>query len=78
MCSIERETQNFILKFREIFLLRETVLRAHGMKLMKSRFFYAIFRGKMVHVVIDWYFSLFLKGLKIFLNVRLSLIVPLN
>ena len=36
----------------------------------------------MVHVVIDRYFSLFLKGLKIFfedfLNQRLSLIVPLN
>ena len=32
MCSIERETENFILKFREIFLWRETVLRAHGMK----------------------------------------------
>ena len=32
----------------------------------------------MVHVVIDRYFSssLFLKGLKIFLNPRLSLIVP--
>ena len=32
----------------------------------------------MVHVVIDRYFSLFLKGLKIFLNPRLSLIVPLS
>ena len=32
MCSIERETENFILKFREIFLWRETVLMAHGMK----------------------------------------------
>ena len=31
----------------------------------------------MVHVVIDRYFSLFLKGLKIFLDLRLSLIVPL-
>ena len=31
----------------------------------------------MVHVVIDRYFSVFLKGLKIFLNWRLSLIVPL-
>ena len=31
----------------------------------------------MVHVVIDRYFSLFLKGLKIFLNPRLSLIAPL-
>ena len=32
MCFIERETQNFILKFREIFPWTETVLRAHGMK----------------------------------------------
>ena len=32
----------------------------------------------MVHVVIDRYFSSFLKGLKILLNLRLSLIVPLT
>ena len=32
----------------------------------------------MTHVAIDKYFSLFLKGLKIFLNPRLSLIVHLN
>ena len=32
MCFIERETQNFILKFRGIFLWRETVLRTHRMK----------------------------------------------
>ena len=32
MCLIERETQNFILKFSEIFPWRETVLKAHGMK----------------------------------------------
>ena len=32
MCSIEREKQNFILKFREIFLKREIVLRAHRKK----------------------------------------------
>ena len=31
----------------------------------------------MVHVVFDTYFSLFLKGLKIFLHPGLSLIVPL-
>ena len=65
MCFIERETQNFILKFREIFPWRETVLRAHGMKSDEKPFFcqiYAIFWGKMVHVVIDRYFSLFLKG----------------
>ena len=32
----------------------------------------------MIHVVVDRYFSLFLRGLKIFLNPRLSLTVPLN
>ena len=80
MCFIERETQNSILKFREIFLWRETVLSAHGMKSDEKSVFcqiYAIFGGKMVHVVIDRCFSLLLKGLKIFLNLRLSLIVPL-
>ena len=39
MCFIERKTQNFILKFREIFLLLETVLRAHGMKSDENLFF---------------------------------------
>ena len=36
--------------------------------------------AEMVHVVIDRYFSLFLKGLKIFLHQRLSLInkMPIN
>ena len=40
--------------------------------------FYVIFWGKMVHVMNDWYFSLLLKGFKIFLNLRLSLIVHLK
>ena len=71
MCFIERETQNFKLKFREIFLWRETILRAHGMKSDEKPIFcqiYATVRGKTVglYVVIDRYFSLFLKGLKIF------------
>ena len=81
MCLMERETQNFILKFREIFLWRETVLSAHGMKPDKKPFFcqiYGIFKENMVHVVIEGYLSLFLKGLKIFLNPRLSLIVPVS
>ena len=42
--------------------------RAHGMKSDEKPFFcqiYGIFGGKMVHVVIDRYVSLFLKGLKI-------------
>ena len=39
MCLMERETQNFILKFREIFLWRETVLSAHGMKPDKKAVF---------------------------------------
>ena len=38
MCFIERETQNFILKFREIFLWRETVLSPHGMKSVEKPF----------------------------------------
>ena len=81
MCFIERETQNFILKFREIFLWRETVLSAHGMKSDECRFsvrFVWFSWEKMVLVVIDRYFTLFLKGLKILLNPRLSLIVPLS
>ena len=81
MCFTERKTWNFILKFREIFLWRETVLRAHGMESDEKPFFCQINAfawGKMVHVVIDTYFSLFQKGLKIFLNPRLSLIVPLS
>ena len=39
MYFIERETQNFILKVTKIFLLRETVLRAHGMKPDEKLFF---------------------------------------
>ena len=81
MCFIEIETQNFILKFRKIILWRETGLSTHGMKSDEKLFFcqiYAIFCGKNVHDVIDRYFSLFLKGLKFFLNLRLSLIVPLR
>ena len=39
MCFIEREKRNFILKFREIFLCRETVLSAHGMKSDEKPFF---------------------------------------
>ena len=69
MCFIERETQNVILKLREIFLWRETVLRTHVMKSDEKLFFcqiYVVVLGKTVLVVIDRYFSLFLKGLKIF------------
>ena len=55
--------------------------RANRMKSDRKLFFcqmYAIFGEKMEHVVINMYFSLFLKGLKIFLNLMLSsLIVPL-
>ena len=56
------------------------MLRAQGMKSDKNLFFCQIyvisFGGKMVHVVIDTNFSLFVKGLKIFLNPSLSLIDP--
>ena len=43
MCCIEREKGNFILKFREIFLCRETVLRAHGMESDEKPFFFQIY-----------------------------------
>ena len=81
ICFIEREIQNSILKLGKFF---------HGEKLQCSGprneiWWKAIFLsnlckflGKIVHVVIDMYFSLFLKGLKIFVNPRLSLIVPLS
>ena len=39
MCSIEGKTRNFILKFIEIFLWSETVLRAQGMKSDEKPFF---------------------------------------
>ena len=45
MCPIERETQNFILKFREI-LRRETVIRAYGMKSDEKLFSMRLFEGK--------------------------------
>ena len=43
MCFIEGETQNFILKFREVFLWRETMLRVHGMKSDEKLFFCQIY-----------------------------------
>ena len=70
MCCIERETRNLILKFREIFPWEETVLGSKEWNPMKSRFsvkFMQFILRKMVHVVNDRYFPLFLKGLKIFL-----------
>ena len=39
MCFIEWETRIFILKFREIFPWRETVLSAHEMKYDEKMFF---------------------------------------
>ena len=62
MCFIERERKTFILKFKEIFPWRETVLRAHRMKSDERPFFcqiYAIFFLQMVHIVIDRYFLYF-------------------
>ena len=63
MCFIERETRNFILKFREILSWRETVPGLTEWNLMKSRllstlciFFFFFLKNKMVHVVIDKYF----------------------
>ena len=81
MCFIERETLNFILTFRDIFPWRETALRAHVTKSDEKSFFcqiYVIFLEKMVHFVNDRYFSLLLKVFEHFLNLRLSLIVPLR
>ena len=46
MCFIDGETRNFILKLREIFLWRETVLGVYGMKSDEKPVFcqiYAIF-----------------------------------
>ena len=43
MCFIERETQTFILKFREMSQKRETVLRARGMKSDEKPFFCQIY-----------------------------------
>ena len=40
---IERETQNVVLKFREIFRWKETVLRAHGTKSVEKSFFCQIY-----------------------------------
>ena len=62
---IERQTRNFIQKFRKIFLLRKTVPSAHGVKSYKTLFFcenYAFFlKEKRIHAVIERYFSFFLK-----------------
>ena len=81
MRLVLKETQNFIKKFREIFSWRETVLRAHRMKSDDKKLIscqiYVIFLEKMVHVVIDRYFSSYLMGFEDFLNLILSLIVPL-
>ena len=64
MCFTERETYTQ-KQFREIFPFRETVLR---MKSNKTLFFCQIYSmgGGMVHVAIDWYFSLFLNGFEHF------------
>ena len=62
MCFIERETQTFILKFREISQKRETVLRAHGMKSDEKPFFcqiYVIFWGKN-GTCCDWHVFFFI------------------
>ena len=65
MCFIERETQNCILKFREIFPWKEPALMSAEWNLMKSHFsvkYMQFFWEKLLHVAIDRYFSLFLKG----------------
>ena len=76
MCFIERETHNFILQFREIFLWRETVLRAHRLKS-------AVFLSNLCDCVREKWYLLWLTGIflyiwKVLRFLRLSLIVPLN
>ena len=80
MCFIERETQNFILKFREIFLQRETMLRTHRMKSDEKPFFCQFMQlFEKNDTYCDWQVFFFIsERLKIFLNPRLSLIVPLR
>ena len=77
---IERETHNFILKFREMFPWRETGFRANGMRSDENQFFcqiYAILweKKKIVHFVIHIIFLYSWRVLKIFLNQWQSLIV---
>ena len=46
MFSIERETGSLIIKFREMFLCRKTVLRAYVMKSDEKPFFFQIYEKK--------------------------------
>ena len=82
MVFIERETQNFILKFRKIFSYGEKQCSEPAeWNLTKSHFsvkFMWLFEKKWYMLWLTGIFALFLKGLKIFLNPRLSLIVSLN
>ena len=70
MCFIERETHLVILKFMEIFSDgKKQCSGSTKRNLMKSCFsvkFMQFFGEKMLHVVIDRYFSLWVS--KIFLN----------
>ena len=80
----------FLVKFREIFPWRETVPGPTKWNLMNfsvkfMRFFeekwYMLWLADHIHQISflsKGKFSLFLKGLKIFLNLRPSLIVPLT
>ena len=82
MCFIEKETPNFKLKFKDIFPLRETVLRAHGMKSDEKPFFfqiYAIFWSKNGTCCHWQVFSRTSEEFwRFFLNPMLSLKVPLR
>ena len=51
---MKRRTRDFILKFREVFLCRETSLSAHGMKSIKSRFSVKIVQFFWKKNVNDW------------------------
>ena len=76
MSFIERETQQFTLKFREIFPWREIGLKAHWMKSEEKPFFcqiYGIFFREN-GTCCDWQAFFYFLRVWRFLNQRLSLI----
>ena len=67
MCSVERETHTFILKFREI-LWRETVLRAYRMKSDEKLFSMWLFEEKWYMLWLTGIFLYFWKVWRFFLT----------
>ena len=69
LCVLLKEkTENLTIKFKEIFPWTETMLMAHRIKSDKKPFSVKsmYFLRKMVHVVIERYFPLYLKGFEDF------------